>query len=196
MSRADLRKRSPSSPVAFAKAPGTAMATLCTGSRTRDFGGSARREALRFNSQSSTRRAEVQHAGPEFLPDGRRFLYHRSARRPEYRGIFVGSLDVPPEQQSLDRLIASDSDPKFVATGSRGGTVLFLRDGSLLAQAFDGSAMRSDPVRVAADVGSLGSLGWYSASGAGTLAYRTGREAAQQSELVWLDRQGKRLGQV
>ena len=74
---------------------------------------------------------------------------------------------------------------------------MFLRDGTLMAQSFDGrSTLTGDAVPVAEDVGNPGSYGWFSASATGALAFRTGRGAAATSALLWLDRQGKRLGQV
>jgi hypothetical protein len=45
-------------------------------------------------------------------------------------------------------------------------------------------------------VGSNGSYGWFSASPTGALAFRTGRGRAATIELLWFDRQGKRLGQL
>src|SRR5262249_55895776 len=43
---------------------------------------------------------DTGHRWPQFLPDGRHFLYHRTARMAENTGIFVGSIDVKPDQQS------------------------------------------------------------------------------------------------
>jgi hypothetical protein len=146
-------------------------------------------------TQLDAARGEVQHAGVTFLSDGRRFLYYRAGRAPEQRGIFIGSLDVAPDRQSLDRVLASDSNSVHVTTVD-GAFVLCLRDGSLLAQRFDGSSVTGDAVQITADVGSLGSYGWYSASNTGLLVYRTGRAAGDSVEMVWLDRQGKRIGQL
>src|SRR5262249_44428253 len=44
-------------------------------------------------------RQEVYHGRPSVLPDGRHFLYLRNSTSPEYRGIYVGSLDVKPQDQ-------------------------------------------------------------------------------------------------
>jgi hypothetical protein len=44
-------------------------------------------------------RDEVRHTDPIFLPDGRHFLYLRRSGRAENTGIYVGSIDVKPEQQ-------------------------------------------------------------------------------------------------
>ena len=53
---------------------------------------------------------EGTHAGPQFLPDGRHFLYLRyKPGSDEYRGIYVGSLDAEPSEQSRDRLVETES---------------------------------------------------------------------------------------
>jgi Tol biopolymer transport system component len=142
-------------------------------------------------------RQEIQHAGPTFLPDGRHFLYHRASRVPENRGIYLGALDATPENQSTARLLTTDSDPVFVpSSSSSDGFLLFLREGSLLAQAFDGrSQLGGGAIPIAEDVGNTGSYGWFSASATGSLAFRTGRTASATIELLWVDRQGKRVGQ-
>ena len=141
-------------------------------------------------------RAEIQHAGPTFLPDGRRFLYHRASRVPDNVGIYLGSLDAPPNEQSVTRLLASDSDPIYVPAPGM-GSVLFLREGTLFVQPLDGRGQLAGSVTpVGEDIGSLGSHGWFSASATGTLVFRTGRYASAMNELAWFDRQGKRIGQV
>ncbi len=62
------------------------------------------------------------------------------------------------------------------------GFLLFLREGSLLAQPFDGvSKLTGDVIPIAEDVGSVGTYGWMSVSNTRVLAYRTGRGA----ELTW-----------
>jgi hypothetical protein len=140
-------------------------------------------------------RGEIQHAEPVFLPGGRQFLYHRTARTSEQSGIFIGSLDAKPGQQSAERLLASDSGPVF-ARGENGGFILFLREGILLSQGFDGARLEGDPIRVAENVGGVGSHGWFSASATGTLVYRSRQDAGQLSELAWFDRSGARVGQI
>ena len=99
----------------------------------------------------------------------------------------------------MTRLLAADSDPVYVpsSSGSGAGSLLFLRDGTLMAQSFDGrSQVIGEPIPIAEDVGNLGSYGWFSASVSGALAFRTRTGSSRTSALLWLDRQGKRLGQV
>ena len=60
-----------------------------------------------------TARGELGHRFPSFLPDGRHFVYLREAGKPESAGIYVGSLDAKPEQQSSKRMLAADGPAPF-----------------------------------------------------------------------------------
>jgi Tol biopolymer transport system component len=139
-------------------------------------------------------RRESQHSEPVFLPDGRRFLYHRTSANEEHHGIFIGSLDVKPEDQSVERLVESASGAAFVP--AQNGVILFRRENTLLAQRFDGTRLIGDPIRVVENVGASFTMGWFSASPTGTLVYRAGRSGEATADLVWFDRSGKRAGQV
>jgi len=143
-------------------------------------------------------RHEIQHAGPTWLPDGRRFLYHRASRVAENNGVYIGSIEATPESQSTTRLLATDSDPVHVpaSDGSGDGFILFLRQNALLAQPFDGAQIRGEPIPVSENVGTLGSYGWFSASPSGALAFRAGITGGAKADLVWFDRKGQRLGQL
>jgi Tol biopolymer transport system component len=158
-------------------------------------------------------RNEIGHSYPSFLPDGRHFVYVRSAARPENSGIYVGSLDAKPEQQSLRRLLAAESGAVYAASGpspsdSKQGHLLFLRGGTLLAQPFDSGRMElaGNAVPVAEHVASgpfvsSGNfrapeyMGLFSASATGVLAYRTGPTGGGNvHQLTWFDRRGQVLG--
>jgi hypothetical protein len=76
---------------------------------------------------------QERHMFPFFLPDGDHFLYLRLAAKPEDTGIYVGALSAAPEAQSRTRLLASSTGAQFVPGANGEGTVLFLRDGSLMA---------------------------------------------------------------
>jgi Tol biopolymer transport system component len=143
-------------------------------------------------------RREVQHAFPKFLSDQRTYVYFRVSQIPEALGLYVGSLDSAVEAQSKTRLAVADSGAVFVpASNGRAAYLLFLRQGTLVAQAIDERLQPiGDVTLLADDVGNTGPLGWFSASMNGMLAYRTGRETNATSQLVWFDRKGKRLGQL
>ncbi len=140
-------------------------------------------------------RQEVSHGRPRFLPDGRHFLYLRSSSSVENSGIYVGSLDLTPEQQPATRLVGTQLGPVFATSpDQRDGYLLFAREGTLMAQPFDTRRLMltGAAVTVTEQVGNQGSYGSFSASDSGTLAYRSGIGAS--SRLTWFDRQGQVLG--
>jgi hypothetical protein len=74
---------------------------------------------------------EREHELPQFLPDGRHFLYLRVSS-PEHSGIYAGSLDDPPEHQSQKRILETAFGATFVPSPDGGtGTLLSYRDGVL-----------------------------------------------------------------
>jgi eukaryotic-like serine/threonine-protein kinase len=140
-------------------------------------------------------RQDASHTGPVFLPDGRHFLYLRISRS-EFTGIYLGSLDDKPKQQSSKRLIATNYSAEFVPSPNRAsGEILFLRDGTLFAQPFDLRRLElaGEAVPVAGQVASFLAEGHFSASRSGTLVYRTGG-AGGSYKLARFDRQGNTLG--
>jgi eukaryotic-like serine/threonine-protein kinase len=86
-------------------------------------------------------RDETGHMGPVMLPDGRRFLYLRASRNPDRSGLFVGSLDATPSAQSTRPLLPLRT--LSLPSRSSDGAVhlLFVRDGTLMAQELDTSSM-------------------------------------------------------
>jgi Tol biopolymer transport system component len=137
---------------------------------------------------------ETFHAHPFPLPDGKHFLYVRSANG-DAGGIYVGSLDAKPEQQDSQRLLADQASPVYVPPSADGpGRLLFLREGTLMGQPFDASSLKlsGDAVPLVPQVASSGRFGVFSVSSYSVLAYRTG--AAATTQLTWYDRSGKILG--
>lgn len=128
---------------------------------------------------------------PEFLPDGRHFLY---LAREETTGISVGSLDgTPPE-----RLVPGDSNAVYVPppVAGRVGHLLFLRQATLMAQAFDPDRLHLSGAvfPVAEQVGIItgAGSGQFSASENGMLVY--GSSSSVSRELAWMDRTGQQRG--
>jgi serine/threonine protein kinase len=137
-------------------------------------------------------KGENAHSLPSFLPDGKHFLYLR-ATGPGTGGIYVGSLDVKPEEQSKEMVLASGLGAPFVD-----GNVFFMREGTLMVQPFDTGKLRlkGEPVPVAEHVATIGSIGIFSVSPTGVLAYRSGGTAvAGAFQPTWFDRQGKVTGE-
>lgn len=133
---------------------------------------------------------ELGHRFPQFLPDGRRFIYLSHYLRPEKRKIVVASLDGKEEKILLNN--------PSQAMYAQPGYMLFLRQGILVAQRFDPDRLEiaGEPVSLAEKVGGspgFGNSNFY-VSENGVLVYGTNVDTL--SELVWLDRTGKRLGSV
>ena len=127
------------------------------------------------------------HRHPQFLPGGRQFLFFVGG--PDgVRGVYLGALG----STEVTRLLASDTQGAYVAPG----WLLFVRQGTLMAQSFDLARRRlsGEPVTVADSVAfdSITGAGAFSTSDAGVMAYRTGRPAV--TRLSWFDRSGNSLG--
>jgi len=124
-----------------------------------------------------------------FLPDGRHFLHWFLTREPQQTiGTYAGSLDSPDRTLVLSGADISQAIPA-------NGMLLFARNGTLLAQPFDATALKltGDPVVIAEGVEQTASGAAFTVSGTGTLAYQP-RAAAQGSRLTWFDRKGAAAG--
>ena len=124
------------------------------------------------------------HRWPQFLPDGKRFLFSSTLGAQQTRGIFIGSLDKTP----LVRVVGTESVGRFAAPDR----LLMTRQGTLEAYTFnpDSGVVSGEPTVVAQGfVGGAGAA--VAASTNGVLAYRTG--SAQRRQFVWVDRKGNVL---
>jgi hypothetical protein len=83
----------------------------------------------------------------------------------------------------------------YAPSDSSTGYLLFLREGTLMAQVFDSGSLEltGEPVAVAQQVGSSNTYGHFAVSANGVLAYRNGGSASG-TQLTWFDRQRKVLG--
>ena len=148
-------------------------------SRTRN------QEGPQHPRQGSPLTAAYTHRWPVFLPDGRRFLYlSNEGGPPSGWSVRAGSLD------------STDSDFVLEARSNAAyydGHLLFVRDGTLLAQRFDPKDLKvtGDAVPLADQVRSDAVMAYsvFSVSGEGTLVYEIGA-AGGGSRMVWLNRDG------
>jgi Tol biopolymer transport system component len=142
-------------------------------------------------------KGEGSHRWPQFLPDGRHFLYLRTSADPNQMGVYVGSIDVKPEAQSLKRLLATNRQAYYAPAPNGGrGHLIFLRDLTLMAQPFDPDRLElsGDAVPIADGVDSFpgNTYGLFSVSDTGALVYRTG--AGGKLTMTWLDANGNPAG--
>jgi Tol biopolymer transport system component/predicted Ser/Thr protein kinase len=143
-------------------------------------------------TQLDASRHESSHRWPWFLPDGRHFLYLAfglgTATPTEGDGIFLGALDSAEKRL----LVSSRSNAAYVDPGY----LLFLREGSLMAQPFDAKRLQLSgdgfPIVEHVQYDPLTASTAFSASDNGLLAYAAGT-AGGQSQAVWVDRSGKQL---
>jgi eukaryotic-like serine/threonine-protein kinase len=131
---------------------------------------------------------------PQFLPDGRHFIYVAGTPLTPTENptntILLGSLD----SKEGKLLLRSHASAQYVL-----GHILFLRQSTLMAQPFDLKRMEltgeafpiADPVQEM----ELTLKSMFSASDNGLLAYLEGTSSASR-ELIWLDRSGKKVGEV
>jgi eukaryotic-like serine/threonine-protein kinase len=131
---------------------------------------------------------------PHFLPDGRHFLFYQAVvQGHQSNGIYVGSLDSKGSKRLLDTHWMAAYAP---ALDGREGYLVFISDGTLMAQRFDPNRLQltGKPVPLAEGVTDVSHPAYFSVSANGTLAYRS--IGTVKSQLTWFDRAGKRLGAV
>ena len=137
----------------------------------------------------SKERSEVAHRWPQFLPDGRHYLYYvvstTNTLASEYSGVYIGSLD--------------SDESKFLLKGeSRGiyadGHLIYRSGSTLMARPFDVDALEftGDPAPVSSGVPG-GAISWggahFGASETGLLVHLRG-SVSLQSSLNWRDQDG------
>jgi serine/threonine protein kinase len=131
------------------------------------------------------------HRCPQFLPDGRRFLYVVTWTTEQRGGLYLASLD-----GGAPRLVSSEVRSGIVLAGT---TLLYAEGGTLYARSFDpGQAQLTGEPRVV--LRNEVSPQWrfekvaISASATGILVFQS--RLAYNSQLVSYDRSGKELGVV
>ncbi len=122
------------------------------------------------------------HRWPQFLPDGKRFLFSSTLGTAETRGVYLGSLDKTPPV----RVVPSDGAARF----SPPDRLLTVRQGALQAYRFDPAAgtVQGDPAIIAQGFSGAAASAGFTTSDTGILAYRA--DTAQRRQLVWVDRKG------
>jgi Tol biopolymer transport system component len=138
-------------------------------------------------SRQLARRYGALEGWPEFLPDGRSFLFLERGSMTIHAGTFDSDKTTP--------LLQSDSQAAYAQ-----GHLLFVREGTLMGQRFDAERLElsGEPFRVAENVRFDVLLGGavFSASDDGVLAYSEGQAAVGATRHTWLDSTGQPAGAV
>jgi hypothetical protein len=151
-------------------------------------GGGAPTEVTHINAG----RREISHRFPQFLPDGRHFIYWVWSAVDEDTGIYVGSLD-PADKVPEGPLVHTWREARYAEPGY----LLYLEGSMLKARRFDPSRLRleGDPRvfadEIAVDRGFTGHAS-FSISATGTLAYQEALPQPQ-ARIVVRDRAGNQL---
>jgi serine/threonine protein kinase len=135
------------------------------------------------NMKAEGKDVEVRTRYPYFLPDGRHFIFPRGQQ-----GIWAGSLDSPDLKQIVDQA--------GVAIYAPPGWLIFLRNDTLVAQAFDAGklALSGEPIPIIAGGKNHPGSRRFSVSDNGILVWQG--QWQRDYQLVWYDRQGKQTGAI
>lgn len=138
-------------------------------------------------------KGEVTHRWQQFLPDGRHFLYLAGAPlglRQSSNAILVGALD----SKDSKVLIHTHANAMYAS-----GYILFLRQTTLMAQAFDAKRLEltgdASPLAETVQEDEISLRGIFSVSQNGILTFQQGTGNANR-KLIWVDRSGKQVGEV
>ena len=127
------------------------------------------------------------YSSPQFLPDGKHFIYLGVALDPRDSGIYFATLD--GKQNRL--VLRSDNRAIFAS-----GFLLYGRGTTLVGQPFDPESgqLKGEPRQVAERVSNVvpGSL-VFGVSGNGILAYQA-TATTTGKQLAWFDRSGNKVG--
>ncbi|HWE53560.1 MAG TPA: protein kinase [Bryobacteraceae bacterium] len=142
-------------------------------------------------------RGERFHQLPQFLPDGKHFLYFAGNADYTRSAEFVASIDDAPGAKP--RLIVNTEDgASFVpADDGKPGWLLYLREGTLMAQPFDPEklVLAGTPSPLPMKLGVSFNTALFAAS-RDLIVYRTGT-AGRQNQMAWFDaKTGRNVGSV
>ncbi len=148
--------------------------------------------AARQVTQLNVSRQESGHRWPQFLPDGKHFLFYGASYAADRSGMYAASLD----SSAPTLIVRGNSNAVYVPPGY----LLFVRQGTLIAQRFDAASLRlvgqTGPLVEHAEVNSNVYRGVFTVSQNGILAYQAGGSLGQNAELLWFDRSGKQIGET
>jgi eukaryotic-like serine/threonine-protein kinase len=142
-------------------------------------------------TQLDAARQEVTHRWPQFLPDGKHYLFFVRAGESSATGLYVGKVGSGERQKVLS--ISAN------ALYAPPGYLLFGRGDTLMAQPFDATNIRitGEPTVTTHEVSLNIASNFlnFSVSQTGLLVYSSGLLGSGR-QLVWYDRQGKLLSRL
>jgi Tol biopolymer transport system component len=146
-----------------------------------------------------TSKNENSHRWPQFLPDGKRFLYFARSAILGESGIYADSVD-SAKRPDRKMILKTESNALYVPPpeGVRGsGRLVYVRDRTLLAQQFDADRLQfaGEPNVIAEQVAESTPIAPAQFFATPRLLTYGGRGGASY-QLTWFDRSGKRLSEI
>ncbi len=143
-------------------------------------------------------KGENSYMWPQFLPDGKHFLFYIQTEATETSGVYAASLDSP----DYHLLFPSETNALYSglpgSEAGKSGYLLFIANRKLMGQAFSPPhlALTGEPVTLADDIGAVNSMNLapITVANNGTLAYQSTGKPTRQ--LQWMDRSGTELAAV
>jgi len=134
-------------------------------------------------------RQEIAHRWPQFLPDGRHYLFFIQSEKEEVRGTYLGTLG-----SSMHALVSNGDTTAIYSSGR----LVFLKDGALMGQPFDvdSATLQGDVLHIGDRVSydRTHGIANFTVSKSGGLVYLAGNW--KRSQLAWYDEVGRDLGTV
>jgi len=131
-------------------------------------------------------RTENSHRWPQFLPDGRHFLFTARCTDAKNNAIYLASLGSP----EVRRLMYTESQAVPVP-----GALLFVREGTLFRQNFTGESLTGEPVALSEKVlhNTISAQASFSASSNGAVVLARPASSGGNT-LTWTKRDGSVVG--
>ncbi len=135
-------------------------------------------------------RQENSHRWPQFLPDGKHFLFHARGNVTQVYATYAASFD----GGAPELLVRGDTNAVYAPPGY----LLFVRQGTLMAQRFDATGLcpvgGAMPLAEHVEINPVVGAGVFAASQNGILTYQVGNTVSRR--LVWYDRSGNQIGET
>jgi serine/threonine protein kinase len=143
-------------------------------------------------SELDMKNNENGHRWPQFLPDGKHYLFFLRSFDRERTGVYEGALDSKEHHFVVSTPYRAIYVPQ--------GLLLYMRHETLIAQHFDPQkgilSGESIPTPDSVAILSTNSDAMFSTSDNGVLAFYPKPNSGQGWELSWYDRQGKRIASI
>ena len=139
---------------------------------------------------------ENSHRGPEFLPDGRRFLFTSRCAERANNALSVASFDSP----EVRRLMPAEAAVSYVPSrAERPESLFYYREGALFARPFDADreAFNGEPTLVTEEVHYVAPsiAAGFRVSGDGSVIV-VRPAGGDEAQLTWFRRDGEAVGSV